>query len=697
MYNGIGDNMEGNNDQMENQNNERRKKLYLLGPLMLLVALGGVSFAIFNYTRTGTANVIRVGKISFNANQTENINLVNVFPIDRSDAGTDLTNVDEALITITGDTTYDDGIEYLVTATDFSNTVGSGANAKTVPISISVTASSGLGTVDADYFTNRGGNSSIYKVLSGTELVSDEQVLVGYITKGQAGVSGSLTIKAFLDKDKIGISDTYDGTESDSMGTTNEWADGRTILTTTEWNSLQTNGISFKIKVEANEGIWVEEQITSYEQITRNVITPTNPINFANASSSSNGEGLYILPGTENNTNPIYYYRGAVNNNNVIFGDYCWQMVRTTDTGGIKMIYNGAVTGNGETCENTAHADRVLTSNSAFNSQYQSVPDVGYMKNERYTYTNAEGETGSIYGKKVEWDGTNYLVIEDTANVASSNTTKDNNHHYSCGTSGTSSCPSVRYYYYDNYYITLANGELVEDAIYKMTGNIVNQNIDVVARNSGYVLNNTDSTIKTAIESWFRTNLTNEVDNTKRNYVNYIEDTVYCNDRSLKTTGSSSKYEQSGWNPNGGDLTKELYFGTWNRYRNDWYSTTNVPSTACPNETDRFSVGSSVAHLNYPVGLLTADEIVMAGASGSLTISNTSYYLYTGNHYWSLSPYLFGNNDSREFVVYNDGKLSTVSVNSSKGVRPVVSLKPGTEFESGGEGTTLKPYVVKYE
>lgn len=69
------------------------------------------------------------------------------------------------------------------------------------------------------------------------------------------------------------------------------------------------------------------------------------------------------MPGTESNTNPIYYYRGAVDNNNVIFGGYCWQIVRTTDTGGIKMIYNGAVTGTSEepTCENTAHADRIIS------------------------------------------------------------------------------------------------------------------------------------------------------------------------------------------------------------------------------------------------------------------------------------------------------------------------------------------------
>ena len=27
--------------------------------------------------------------------------------------------------------------------------------------------------------------------------------------------------------------------------------------------------------------------------------------------------------------------------NNVIFADHCWQMIRTTDTGGVKMVYNG--------------------------------------------------------------------------------------------------------------------------------------------------------------------------------------------------------------------------------------------------------------------------------------------------------------------------------------------------------------------
>ena len=47
-------------------------------------------------------------------------------------------------------------------------------------------------------------------------------------------------------------------------------------------------------------------------------------------------------------TEDIYYYDGSdytrcpiQNMNNVLFADSCWQMIRTTDTGGVRMIYNG--------------------------------------------------------------------------------------------------------------------------------------------------------------------------------------------------------------------------------------------------------------------------------------------------------------------------------------------------------------------
>ena len=96
----------------------------------------------------------------------------------------------------------------------------------------------------------------------------------------------------------------------------------------------------------------------------------------------------------------------------------------------------------------------------------------------------------------------------------------------------------------------------------------------------------------------------------------------------MSGSSTSTIFNDGGWNKNGGDF-KSTAFGTLDRLFNDWYSTSNVPSTTCPNETDRFSVSSSVAHLNYPVGLLTAEEIVMAGVGGSSVSNRTNIYIYT--------------------------------------------------------------------
>ena len=230
----------------------------------LILLVGGVSIAFFNYTRTGSNNTIKVGRIAFNTTQNNTINLTNVFPISKTDALTDNTNSREVEITITGDTTYTQGIEYLVTLEDVNITTSTN---KKIPVGIMVTPekTGELGINDNNYFTNRGGDSSIYKSFVGDNNVLEEgqYILAGYIRPGVAEVNGTIAIKAFLDDDLIAISDTYDKTQSDNMGTTSNWVNGRTVLTTTEWNSLNSTGISFKIKVEANEGIWVEKPVLS--------------------------------------------------------------------------------------------------------------------------------------------------------------------------------------------------------------------------------------------------------------------------------------------------------------------------------------------------------------------------------------------------------------------------------------------------
>ena len=240
---------------------DKSKNKIILAVLLVIGIVSvtvGVTYAFFNYTRTGTANTVSTGRIAFNSSQDGRINLTNIFPIDPEETGimNDSTKVGTVAITVTGDTSYDSGVEYLVSAVNVNNTVGS----KIVPISISATTSGTLGTSDDDYFTNRNTTTNhIYKVLANNTISNNDQLMVGYIAKGATGINGTITIKAYIDKNNIAISDTYDGTASDNNGTTTSWVDGREVFTTTEWNNLQGTGVSFQIRVEANEGVWVDD------------------------------------------------------------------------------------------------------------------------------------------------------------------------------------------------------------------------------------------------------------------------------------------------------------------------------------------------------------------------------------------------------------------------------------------------------
>ena len=211
----------------------------------------------FNYTKTGLANSISVGKITFNTSQSNNlISLENIIPISSEDVLDDENNVAVLSIDISGDTEYSRGIEYLLTAVDVNNTV----NDKTVPISIMVTyeeaTGKDIGTNDDSYFSNRGGNTSIYKLLSDGNVSENGRLLVGYIKPDTTGIDGTLTIRAYIDSDDIIVSDTFNG-ETDKV-----------VLTTTEWNGFSgNNALGFKVKVEANADTWVEN-ITSGRAIT---------------------------------------------------------------------------------------------------------------------------------------------------------------------------------------------------------------------------------------------------------------------------------------------------------------------------------------------------------------------------------------------------------------------------------------------
>ena len=195
--------------------------------------------------------------------------------------------------------------------------------------------------------------------------------------------------------------------------------------------------------------------------------------------------------------------------------------------------------------------------------------------------------------------------------------------------------------------------------------------------------NTNDSTIKTYIDNWYQNNLSS--------YSSYIADAIYCNDRSVTPVDSFAGMTLTGT----GIGTEDTAYSNLKR---NWID--HTPSLKCTNINDRFTVENNIGNtaLTYPVGLITSDEVAMAGGltydvNTYSYIENTDYYLFTGYLYWTMTPDDFAGGLARVDIVYFDGSLYNDYVyNDVGGVRPVVSLR--SDAISGGSGTMIDPFVV---
>ena len=100
--------------------------------------------------------------------------------------------------------------------------------------------------------------------------------------------------------------------------------------------------------------------------------------------------------------------------------------------------------------------------------------------------------------------------------------------------------------------------------------------------------------------------------------------------------------------------------------------------------------------LTYPIGLITADEVMMAGTIYE-TNGNTSFYLYNGEVYWTISPSIFSKSDAAMFVASGWGHIPATSVENQYGIRPVINLRSNTNFTfngTGEKGSITNPYIV---
>ena len=148
---------------------------------------------------------------------------------------------------------------------------------------------------------------------------------------------------------------------------------------------------------------------TLYDLIKSKADT-TTVIDYKVRSGVSGTNGIYTTTQTEGNV-PVYYFRGDADkvNNNIIFNNMCWKIIRTTETGGVKLIYNGTPT-DGK-CE-TQTGDTTQIGTSAFNENYNDNAYVGYMYgiagSTTYAATHANTNDSTIKTYIDNWYGQNF-------------------------------------------------------------------------------------------------------------------------------------------------------------------------------------------------------------------------------------------------------------------------------------------------
>ena len=193
----------------------------------------------------------------------------------------------------------------------------------------------------------------------------------------------------------------------------------------------------------------------------------------------------------------------------------------------------------------------------------------------------------------------------------------------------------------------------------------------------------TNSTIKTANDNFYTSKIAS--------YASYIDTSSgFCGDRSTLNN-------QSGV----GTGTASTYYKGYLRV------STSTPNLKCENSNDYYTISSASTGnkaLTYPIGLITADEVLLAGLSGGVFDGAYNYqkstpnvYLTIGQHFWTMTPagYYnpFGGTGwySNVFNVHSSGDIDDDGTGFTVGLRPVINLRSDLKFS--GNGTKNNPYV----
>ena len=358
-------------------------------------------------------------------------------------------------------------------------------------------------------------------------------------------------------------------------------------------------------------------------------------IDFSQISSDTNGKGLYYTSTNTEGNKKTYYFRGNVTNNYVSFAGYVWRIVRINEDGSIRLVTQDSI------------------GSSVFNEHSSDNAFVGYM----YGISEATTVIGDVNedGKLDTKDSvllSQYLAGWTSAQLSNRQLLiADMNYDGS---------------------VTTADATILSQVTAEWSYNI--DDYSSTARYNKTHANVTDSTIKAYIDDWYEANL-------KTNYSSYLADAGFCNDRSLNVGL-------------GYGLTGTTY-RVYDRLKNN-----KTPQFKCEQSNDLFTTTTSTKgnkSLDYPIGMLTMDEVAYAGAI--YVTSQDTMYLINGDYFWTMSPYQFFSAPSvgytaMTWLIGGGGFARQAHVDlGGVSVRPVINLKSCTLWKSGN-GTSSLPYQI---
>ena len=134
----------------------------------------------------------------------------------------------------------------------------------------------------------------------------------------------------------------------------------------------------------------------------------------------------------------------------------------------------------------------------------------------------------------------------------------------------------------------------------------------------------------------------------------------------------------------------------------------STPTLTCENASDYYTVSSATngnKALSYPIGLITVDEVMLAGHTGGIfdggynhMNSNNKSYLTTGNVFRTMTPagnynpFDFTYWDTLVFGVSGFGFIDDYGVANNFGIRPVINISSNVTIT--GSGTMTDPYII---